>query len=49
LITGGEPAASAPGAGPEGVDFCGGGSWRGRALSNHPALAATLRVERRER
>lgn len=46
VISGGEPLASTPGAGPEGVDFCGGDSWRDNALSNHPALAARLRVER---
>ncbi len=45
VISGGEPPASTPGAGPEGVDFCDGDSWRGRALSDHPALAAVLRVQ----
>ncbi len=45
VLAGGEPAASTPGAGPEGVDFCDGDSWRGKALSDHPALAATLLIE----
>ncbi len=44
----GEPSASTPGAGPEGVDFCAGDSWRGRALSDHPALAVTLAISAAE-
>ncbi len=44
VISGGEPPASAPGAGPDGVDFCDGDTWRGRALSDHPALAVLLEV-----
>ncbi|TVS17744.1 MAG: hypothetical protein EA417_05685 [Gammaproteobacteria bacterium] len=42
VISGGEPPASVPGAGPDGVDFCDGDAWRGRALSDHPALAVLL-------
>lgn len=44
VLDGGEPPATTPGAGPLGVDFCDGDSWRGRALSDHPALAVKLEV-----
>ena len=43
VIDGGEPPATTPGATAEGVDFCG-GSWRGQALSDHPALAVRLGI-----
>lgn len=49
VLAGGEPPASTPEAPPEGVDFCDGDSWRGQALSDHPALAARLRIEPRSR
>ncbi|MCC5885446.1 MAG: endonuclease/exonuclease/phosphatase family protein [Gammaproteobacteria bacterium] len=48
VIDGGEPAATTPGAGAAGVDFCDGDSWRGQALSDHPALAVQLRIRSAE-
>lgn len=38
-----EPEATYPGAAPQSVNFCD-GEWRGRALSDHPAMAVTLEL-----